>query len=281
MSLFTKADPLVPALTATQFMARHKTGAVFATESISTFLGQIKDTALNLANMVTLQSPDKVVFDAVSTKHRTLAKAKETSFANFKHVIISKPESFNGLYVDYLKDLTDAAISVSAMTDEATERLRMVLATFINEYSDERAESIYGYHKFKDEEKRLEKVKKEMASYFTASSNKSKTNPSDVLRSFADLEKIYEQLRNLNDVLSEARLKKIDKDSRGLVEMVDLLIEHNIQSGVLVKNNTAKKELMECIHTTAQLIEFYNALFAQLMFFCGSFKALTEALNDF
>ena len=63
--------------------------------------------------------------------------------------------------------------------------------------------------------------------------------------------------------------------------MVDMLIEHNMKSGVLNKNNAVKKELMECIHVTAQLIEFYSGLFAQLMFFCGAFKGLTTALNDF
>ena len=282
MSLYSHAEPLAPSVLSMEaFMERHRHMSVIATESVSTFLGQIKDSMNSLISIVTLQSPDKVVADAISTKHQTLAKAREVSFANFRHVVISKPESFQGTYLEYLKDLSLTSAKTTVLVHSATDRLRLVLASFINEYTDNKAETLYGYQDFKSELKELEVLKKLMASYFPQSANKSKTTPDEVLKSFTDLPKIYDELRSVQDHLSEDLLKKIDRDSKNLAEMVDLLIDHNVKSGILNKNNQAKQELMECIHITAQLIEFYNALFSQLMFFCGSFKSLTEALNRF
>lgn len=281
MSLYSQSAYEPTALSQDEFIRRHKVSAVISTESVSTFLGQFKDVVSNLVSVVTLQSPDKVVADVISTKHQTLAKAKEVSFANFRHVVISKPESFSGTYVDYLEDLTKTAKAVAMTVSVSTDRLKMLLASFINEYTDEKAETVYGHQLFVKETRELGDLKKVMAGYFTASSNKSKTTPDEVLKSMTDFLKLYDQLTELSRTLTEDRLKQIDRESKNLVEMVDLLIEHNMKSNILNKNNTAKKELMECIHATAQQIEFYNALFAQLMFFCGSFKGLTVALNDF
>lgn len=281
MSLYSESQYQPSALSQNEFIRRHKVSAVISTESVSTFLGQFKDTVSNLVSVVTLQSPDKVVSDVIGVKHQTLAKAKEVSFANFRHVVISKPESFKGVYTDYLGDLTQTAQAVFLTVNASTDRLKMLLASFINEYTDQTAETVYGHHLFVKETKELETLKKIMGGYFTAASNKSKTTPDEVLKSMNDFAKLFDQLSELGRVLTEDRLKQIDRDSKNLVEMVDLLIEHNIKSNILSKNNTAKKELMECIHATAQQIEFFNALFAQLMFFCGAFKGLTTALNDF
>ena len=73
--------------------------------------------------------------------------------------------------------------------------------------------------------------------------------------------------------------KELEKEVKSVAELVDSLIQHNISTSVLLKNNDAKKELVECITILAHLTEFYASLYARTVNYCSAFKSLTEAIK--
>jgi hypothetical protein len=280
MSLYTQKDTPLTALSAESFMLYHGASSRITLESANTFLGQSRDVFVSFTGAFSTEENQRMVTDATKDKFEVLARAKEVRFVDFRHTFISKPEGFKGLYMDYLDDLFTSSVTVCGLIAQSTDRLRMQLSTFINEYKDDEVGTIYGYLYFKKDIIELNKIKARMKAYFGAGSNKSKTTPDEVLRSLEDLPKLYTKLELMSTVLSHSSLKKTERDVKGLSEMVDMLIEHNVNSRVLNNNNEAKQQLMECIHITAQIVEYYNALYAQMLVFCATFRSLTGALKD-
>ena len=48
-----------------------------------------------------------------------------------------------------------------------------------------------------------------------------------------------------------------------------------------VERDELKKQLVSAIHTTAESVEYYYALYANTLFLAKAFTELTQALNNF
>lgn len=280
MSLFTKSDTPTLNLHGSDFIRFHSTACDISVESASVFLGKTKDIMSSFGKLFDLNDDQKPFTQAGKNKHEVIALVKEVKMVDFRHHVISKPEMFKGLYIDYAEDLYASGVNTASLVVETTDKLKLLVSTFINEYKDSQVNDIYGYEDFKSALTKLDKLKSKMKVYFTAPVNKVKTTPDEVLKSLSDIEKLYSKLELLGSVFSHSSLTKTNRDVYDLSDMIDNLITHNVQSKVLTKNNDSKRQLMECINITAQCVEFYSALYAQALIFSTSFKSLTDELKE-
>ena len=161
MSLYKKTDKFELKQTPQQFVARHATSSVVSTESMAVFLSQIKDTFSGVTRTFDTQT-QRFFKEVDSTRNETLTRAKEVKFANFRHEVVPKPEQFKGYYVDYIGQLNDSAIVVSELVDSLLSSLKLAVSTFINEYSPEKGDLLYGSNNFVQGSKLL---KEEKAAY--------------------------------------------------------------------------------------------------------------------
>lgn len=280
MSLYNKHNTPTQAKHGAEFIAQHATLATISVESASVFLGKAKDSMNTFAQAFNMSDDQKPFTDALKSRHEVCALVKEVKFIDFRHHVISKPESFKGLYTVYAEDLKKAGVLATELVRSCSDKLKLLLSTFINEYKDSQIDSVYGYYDFKDAETKLDKNKRVMAGYFTGASNKVKTTPDEVLKNFTDIPDLYDQLTFIGVIFSKATLTKTNRDVQDLAEMVDALVAHNVTSKILTNNNDAKRQLMECIDITARCVEYHSALYAQALMLCTSFKSLTDALKE-
>mgnify|MGYP006911483793 FL=1 len=279
MKLFAGEAVAVP-MTFDKFKEYHGTASVISMESMSTFLGQIQDIFQNSLKAFKSDKEERFIEDTLSDRYEVTAKVKDMRIMDIRHVIISKPESFKGLYKDYLKDLIATSEETVRMFREATPYLKTAVANFINEYSDAKADNIYGYTKLKAVEKKTKELIGCIGDYFPLPANKVKAYPVEVLRSMSEVPELYVLLAELSkNSINPTVFKELEKEVKSVAELVDSLIQHNISTSVLLKNNDAKKELVECITILAHLTEFYASLYARTVNYCSAFKSLTEAIK--
>lgn len=280
MSLYSKSTTPLSAKHGADFIQAHATMTSISVESAAVFLGKAKDSIKAFGQVFSSDDNQKPFIDALKSRHEVTALVKEVKFVDFRHHMVSKPESFKGLYTEYAEDLKKSGVLATELVQSCSDKLKLLLSTFINEYKDSQIDGVYGYYDFKEAETKLEKSKSVMASYFKAAANKVKTTPDEVLKNLSDIPELYDQLTFISVIFSKATLMKTNRDVQDLAEMVDTLVAHNVSSKILTNNNDAKRQLMECIHITAQCVEYHSALYAQALILCTSFKSLTDELKE-
>lgn len=263
-----------------QFKDMYVNSRVVSSESVSLFFAKVQDSFSDALATVT-STQTKYVQEALSQKRAAMLQAREVKFQFFRHEVLSKPESFDGHYTEYLKALIPCATAMSKETPHLIETLKMTVATFINEYSDEKVDQIYGHVVYQNATKALPGYKKEIGSYFKAPSGKFKTTAGDVMKSMQDIEVLFGQAEVLSLVFTEKAVDNLAREVQSVTDLIDSLVQVNITSGVLNRSGPAKQRLIDAIHITAEYVEYYHALLAQWVFYCKAFNELTTALVKF
>jgi hypothetical protein len=280
MKLYTHAPSFVPEQSPEQFQHLYHHNKVVSTESVSLFFAKIQDSFSGALKTIS-SDETRYVQEALSKERAAILQARQVKFQFFRHEVISKPESFQGYYTEYLKEAIPVAQAVSAQSALLVETLKMTVATFINEYNDERVDQIHGHVVYVNAAKSLPEHKKKMGSYFKAPSGKVKTTAEKVMKSMNDVEPLFGQAKVLAAVFSEANVIKLQREVQSVSDLIDTLIEVNLDSGVLSRSAPAKERLIDAIHLTAQYVEYYHVLLAQWVFYCKAFNDLTTALVKF
>lgn len=280
MKLFNKTDKFELNLSQEKFVQYHSSASVLSTESLAVFLSQVKDTFSGVTR--TFDAGTQRFFKEVdSSRFETIARAKEVKFVNFRHEVVAKPEQFKGYYLDYAKQLSVSAETVSELVDTMLSSLKLAVSTFINEYSPDKGDILYGQKSFTEGTKLLDSEKQEVAKFFKAPAAKVRDQVQNLMRSNADFEQIYLQFDTLKKIYTDDRHAEIERHVKSTTELVDVLIDLNVKSAVLNKNDELKKQLVSAIHSTASAVEYHYALYANTLFLAKAFKELTQSLNNF
>lgn len=262
-----------------KFVDYYNSSNVIAEEALSDYLYKIKDSFANVFKKLSGSVNDKAVLDITSTKFETLHKIKRLKFVNVKDYMTSKPENFKGKYIDYTLDLVNVSGVIVGDVEAALNNLKLAIASFINEFSENKVSTLYGSIYFKKTEKIIEQNKREISKYFPIANGSTKAYVGDLLKTLNDIEALYKNIEILDSTLNTTKIAYISKLTNECAELVDSLIEQNTRSNILAKNDTAKKELINAIHTTAREVELLNYLYSNAIIFYGSFKNLTDELN--
>lgn len=280
MKLFSKNNPYVPQISTEQFLQNYSTSRVVSCESVSLFFAKIKDSLQGAVATVSSTEP-RYVEAALADKNTAIVKSRTVRLQFFGGTIVSKPESFSGHYVEYLKELNAVSTEVSAMSSKLLDTLKMTVGTFVNEYHEDKVDQIYGQVLYADATKKLPSHKKAIAAYFTAPAGKVTTEVKDVLRSMQDIQVLYAGIESIAETFSEKNVETMGLRIQSVTDMVDTLIQVNVSTGVLTRRLEYKEKLLNAIHITAEYVEYYHALLANWVFYCKSFSELTKALNEF
>ncbi|EKD89707.1 MAG: hypothetical protein ACD_33C00003G0001 [uncultured bacterium] len=252
---------------------------VIAQEALTDYLFKVKDKFTNAYNFITNQYTDKIVQDIVSNKFETLSKIKRINFTNIREHITSKPENFNGKFVEYTLDLINSNNVMLTEVETTLNNLKMSIASFINDYDDKKLNTLYGSEYFKKTEKLLEVHTKAIAVYFPINNGNTKVKFKDILKSLHDVDALYKDIEILDKNANLSRLNYIAKMAKDCSELVDVIIEQNKNGNISLKNDDFKKQLTEAIYIAAREVEFVSALYANTVYFYGSFKNVLDDLN--
>lgn len=280
MKLYQRDTHFQPQVTAEQFAHQYRHAGVVSAEGLSLFFAKVQDS---FASVMGSLDPEQARYVQETMDHQRAAtlQAKQVKLQYFRHEVVSKPESFEGYYTEYLKVLYPCAKAVDSQTRQLLETLKMAVGTFINEYNDEKIDQVYGHVTFAAAQKSLPGYKKDVAQFFTAPAGKVKTQVEKVLKSMQDIEVLYAQVTPLAQIFTPSAVEALQQQVQSVTDLVDSLVQVNMTSGVLNKSVASKQHLIDAIHITAQYVEYYHALLAHWVFYCKAFNELTTALVAF
>lgn len=274
--LYSKDEVIKTQLTQEQY----RFSEVLSLEAVTDYLAKTKDLFNGLQNLVLGQTSDSVMLDATSTRNETLTVVRRLKFSNIADEIVTKPEKFQGLYRNYLKDLIEVSeVSVSD-THQLLSNIKMGMASFINEFSEDGILSVYGVSYAKESAKKTSAGQKTISAYFPESKSTFKARVKDVLRNLAEVEGLYKDCAELESLISHSKVKEISKLASEVSDMVDILIEQNSKSGILLRNTEAKKDLTDMIQIGAESVRFVSYLYANSIYFYNALKSLSEKIIE-
>lgn len=261
------------------FIALSSTSSVIAQEAISDYLFKVKDMFSNTYSSLTGEYNDKMTAYTLDSKYEIANRVRRLNFADIKEHTISKPDGFDGKFVDYLNDLITVSEKQVTSAIRTLESLKMSVSGFINEYSDNKLVTLYNARLYPEVSKEIEKDTKRISSYFTSKTGSVKFKMKDGIRNLADIDHLFKGLTELDRVINQEQLKRITALSKEVSDLVDILLEQNTKSNILTNNSEVKKELINAIYIAAKQVEFVSYLYANAMVFQGSVTNLLEDIK--
>lgn len=268
----------VGVVSAEQFANYYQGARVVSMESLGQYLQRTKDIFVGLKNFFSADQ-DKFVQETQASRNEVNYLAKQVSYGDFRLDSITRPEMMSSLYIDYLEDLAKIAERVHTSVGKSLDNLKIATASFINEYQEGQLDSLYGHRYFVQERKVIDDAKDINKKHYRLPANKVNCKVQDVIKSMTDFEKIFVQIDICASVLNSSNAERIASMTKSVTELIDALVDQNLKTGVLLRSEGAKKELLDAIDQTARAVEFYTALHAEFFALCSNYKRLTEALK--
>ena len=279
MSKLFAGEPIQAVKFSTEdFRTYHNTASVISQEAITDFFYKLKDSFATLSSSIAGLDNDKIVTDTLSSRFEAEHVVKRVKFAELRDETVSKPEKFKGKYVDFTADMIKAASILVDNTQESLVNLKMAVSSFINEYSEDKVSTLYGISYFRDAEKLTESQRKEIAPYFNGSGVKAYVG--DLLKSLNDIGTLHSDVQTLDSVLNQSKIEHIAKLANEVAELIDVLIEQNTKTGVLLKNDSTKKELVNAVHIVAKEVELVSYMYSNCILFYSAFKTLSTKIIE-
>lgn len=278
MSLYNNEVVMTSKFSQEEFKDYYNKVVVISSEAMSDFFFKLKDSFNTIQTTLLNIDRDKAALDTLSTRFETEHVISRLKYIDIKDELVDKPENFKGKYVDYIKDLISSSDEVLKNTESTLNNLKLAISSFINEYTEDKVHTLYGGIYFKEADKIVDKHQKEISKYFPKANSSVKAYLGDLLKSLNDVPNIYSSIQTLEEIINERKIDDISKLANEASSLVDVLIEQNKTSGILLKNNTVKKELVDALHIAAKEVEFLNYLYSNIIFFYASFKKMSDIL---
>jgi len=276
--LFHSEEPIaVLHYSAEEFVDIYKTSSVVSTESVNDYFAGIKDKLSTLTQSLTTTT-DKALLDATSNQYEVKGVLKRIHFSDLANENVTVPERFQGKYSDYVKALLDASKDSIPEAEQALNNLKMAVSSFINEYSEDGVLTVYGKRYLQAADKVFHGHQTKLATFFPIKKSTAISKVKEVVSSNGDIEKLFSSVKELEAHINLNKIKAISKQSKELSEMVDVLIDLNTRSGILLRNTDAKRDLVEMIHIGARAVEFSGYLYANTIYLYNAVKALSEVV---
>ena len=280
MRLFTEGETPSIQLSTEEFGAYYQTATVVSMEALSDYLFKIKDGFATLKAKLVDHSQDKMLTEVLSTRFETVHVVKRLNFVHVKDHYVQIPESFHGKYVDYLQDLVEVATTFVPNTQMTLNNLKLAISSFINEYSEDKIHTLYGVSYFKEAQKQTQNATEQISKYFPVKSHATQAPVGSVLKNLNDMDQIYKLLSKLESIINLPAMEQINKLALDAAELVDIVIDQNTKTSILLKNNATKKELINIIQISAKQTEVAAYLYSDVVFLYTAIKRLSELLIE-
>lgn len=259
-----------------EFVAFYNSSTVVSAESLDSFFSKLKDTFHSAKRTVT--SSEAIVSNLLLTRFQTESVIKDINYIDFKETTVEVPENFKGKYIDYLKALLEIAETLNSTTTNTLNHLKLSISSFMNEYKEDKVFTLYGTSYFQETEKELKENKKLLKPFFPTDSRSVKAKVSSVLYTLKDVPELYNKAQELEKLITFEDIKKANRLASEASDLIDVLIENNKNSSVLLKNNQTKKDLIFAIQIAAEQVEFQNYIYANMTFLYAAIQKLSEAI---
>ena len=275
--LFTGIEPVKVHYSAEEFVDYYAKANVVACEAVTDYLFAIKDKVNTLVTG-TFSNTDVTLLDATANRFQVQSILKRVHFSDLAQEIVDTPERFHGEYVPYLRDMITVTAEAVPEVNQLLNNLKLAISGFINEYSEDGVLSIYGKSYALSSEKLLSKQKKIISKYFPVNKSNASARVKDLISKNSDIDTLFNESKQLEANINHVKLKNMIKLSKEISDIIDVLIEQNSKSGILLKNDAAKRDLVEMIHVGAAGLEFISYLYTNTVYFYKALESLSSVV---
>lgn len=278
MKLFSKEEVFVPQKSMEEFLHQYRHSSVVSTEAVSDYLSKAKDVFGTFYNRNFNNKLDEMAVDALVDRWEVEKVIKRLDMVKIGTYTVSKPENFKGKYVDYSESLLKAAKQSEYDAKNGLENLKVTIAMFINEHTEEKQQTFLNKKFYMDLKKSNDSVVKMISGYFPKIDNSVKAEIRDILKTVNDIPSINKNVAELGTVVTSAKVSEVIRLANEVAELIDVFLQHNKQSALLNKPNSVKTDLTEAIYIVSKAVENYANMYANLLSFYKGCKSMNEQL---
>ena len=237
-------------------------------QSLSHLTSGSMATAFSFSNF--FSSSDTVEFNGIRVK------LNEINYNNYRKILISVPEGFNGKFCDFVEEIAVLSPTLIAETELLLARYNTLLSIFITNKNDRQTlkdhTSLY-----KESETLRNKVTKRLDVFFT-DKDLSKAYLESAISRTEDLRTLSKQYASLDKLNNKKRLVGISESVKKSVELLDLIIKNTTTADIDKVSGASTANLAKGAMELAKLVEWVSVMAFRTEQIT---KSITDLFNKF
>ena len=201
-------------------------------------------------------------------------------YANYGERLISKPENFQGHFLDYAEVLNSVASDLYKLRAEIMPQYVGILSSFLTNKDDKLAlkDHTIIYNKLANERT---SAGNKLKQFFPRDNGLSKIEFKKVVARLADLKPLYSQTTTLAKLQIKSNLTIIQKDVTQCTELLNMLIEQ-VNNGTItnISSNSAMN-IANGAYEVAKFVEFIGVVYFDSMVFINIVIRLAEDMVEY
>jgi hypothetical protein len=215
----------------------------------------------------------KIYTDSVRTSDKII-------YMNYGERLVSKPENFQGHFLDYAEVLNTVASDLYRLRAEFMPQYVGILSSFLTNKDDKLAlkDHTIIYNKLANERTNAANKLKQ---FFPKDNGLSKTEFKKVVARLADLKPLYTQTTTLAKLQTKSNLTILQNDVTQCTELLNMLIEQ-VHNGTItnISSNSAMN-IANGAYEVAKFVEFVGVVYFDSMVFINVVNRLAEEMVEY
>lgn len=205
--------------------------------------------------------------------------ANEIIYTNYGERLISKPENFQGHFLDYAEVLNSIASDLYKLRAEVMPQYIGVLSSFLTNKDDKIALKDYTNIYTKLANERTNATNK-LKQFFPKDNGLSKVEFKKVVARLADLKPLYATTSTLDKLQVKSNLVIIQNDVTQCTELLNMLIEQVNNGTITNVSSNAAMNIANGAYEVAKFVEFVGVVYFDSMVFINIVNNLAEQMVE-
>lgn len=250
-------------------------------------INSFKKTLTSL--FTSLKDSEAAIKGLIDKKEQSLANVKiytdsvriidSISYANYGERLISKPENFQGHFLDYAEVLHTVASDLYKLRAEVIPQYIGVLSSFLTNKDDKIALKDYTNIYTKLANERTSATNK-LKQFFPRDNGLTKVEFKKVVARLADLKPLYDQTSILAKLQTKNNLVIIQNDVTQCTELLNMLIEQVNNGSITNISSNAAVNIANGAYEVAKFVEFVGIVYFDTMVFVNIVNRLAEEMVE-
>jgi len=251
-------------------------------------INSFKKTLASLFN--SLKDSEAAIKGLLDKKEVSLANVKiygesvkvtdKIIYTNYGERLISKPENFQGHFLDYAEVLHSVASDLYKLRAEVMPQYIGVLSSFLTNKDDKIALKDYTNIYTKLANERASATGK-LKQFFPKDNGLSKVEFKKVVARLADLKPLYNTTSTLDKLQVKSNLVIIQNDVTQCTELLNMLIEQVNNGSITNISSNAAMNIANGAYEVAKFVEFVGVVYFDSMVFINIVNRLAEEMVEY
>jgi hypothetical protein len=186
-------------------------------------------------------------------------KIPHVTFADYERLVVSKPEGFNGVLIEYIIFLNILSTTVYKEMNDVLSQYNFILSSFITNKDDKLSLKDHTSF-FKEVSKKRVIHSESLTKFFDPTSTNSVTYLGMMIRRFNDIGPLLSETTKLDKLYQSQNIKQLSSDVSKTVSLLDIIIKNIEEKGITNVSGNASMNISNGAYEIAKYVEFIAVL---------------------